>query len=100
MVENQTNDQYLVNASKEDLIKLLSGQGISDAQQIDFPTLPSVESLRGVKAEVLEITRLKCHLAKMIQQEDEWYAHEYSMENPNYFKNVKNLEKFLKGWGF
>lgn len=102
MVENSPNGSSSIDtASKEELIDLLTNLGDPSVfQQIDFPAIPGVEDLRNVPAENLEVARLKCNVARILQTDDPVYTHQYQQENPDYFKNLIKTEKFLKGWGF
>ena len=99
MVENSPSS--IDNASEMDLVNLIIELGDPlFADQISFPILPGIEELSREPASTLKKTRLKCHIARIIEKEDPVYSLEQEREDPAYFRNLKKTESFLKGRGF
>lgn len=101
MVETLPNSSDLDKAPKSELVRLLTEIGDPlVVEQISFPFIPKIEELKQVTAEAMEITRLKCHIARAIETQDPIYTKQHVQENPEYFSDLKKTEKFLKGRGF
>lgn len=100
MVENSPKSSVINNASKEELVHLLTELGDPLVLvQISFPFILGPEDLARKPANILEITRLKCHIARALEEGDVIYTRKYKKENPEYFKNLTQTENFLKGHG-